>query len=98
MWIRQKAVQYGFQPGKTWGCSVIGLEDGVPASMSAFPVRKDRKLLLFVYVSKAEYDGWMAMPEGQNANFDMDKPVATASRIMILDYARENGLTMAGMI
>ena len=51
-----------------------------------------------VYVSKAEYDGWMAMPEGQNANFDMDKPVATASRIMILDYARENGLTMAGMI
>ena len=117
-----------------------------------------------VYVSKAEYDSWMAMPEGQNANvvrtmdaykerlhlfdeadslpcgvkpiaayghtpghtvyrigklliagdimhgvalqlphpeicanFDMDKPAATAFRIMILDYARENGLTLAGM-
>ena len=197
--------------------TALGLEDGVPASMSAFLVRKDGKLLLFdtglgaensmlpgamesmgvqpddidflflthlhgdhiggmlkdgaavfpnaeVYVSKAEYDGWMAMPEGQNANavrtmdaykerlhlfyeadslpcgvkpiaayghtpghtvyrigkllivgdimhgaavqlphpeicanFDMDKPAATASRIMILDYARENGLTQAGM-
>ena len=197
--------------------TALGLEDGVPASMSAFLVRKDGKLLLFdtglgaensmlpgamesmgvqpedidflflthlhgdhiggmlkdgtavfpnaeVYVSKAEYDGWMAMPEGQNANvvrtmdaykeqlhlfdeadslpcgikpiaayghtpghtvyqtgkllivgdimhgvalqlphpeicanFDMDKPAATASRIMILDYARKNGLTLAGM-
>lgn len=31
------------------------------------------------------------------ANFDMDKPAAIESRVMILDYAMKNGLTMAGM-
>lgn len=197
--------------------SALGLEDGVPASMSAFLVRKDGRLILFdtglgagnsrltaafdalgisaddidciflthlhgdhiggmlkdgepvfnnaeVYVAQKEYDGWTAMPQKQNgqvvktmslyrerlhlftedeslpygirqiaayghtpghtvyqigkllivgdimhgtalqiphpeicANFDMDKPAAIESRIMILDYAMKNGLTMAGM-
>lgn len=197
--------------------SALGLEDGVPASMSAFLVRKDGQLILFdtglgagnsrltaafdalgisaddidciflthlhgdhiggmlkdgepvfnnaeVYVAQKEYDGWTAMPQKQNgqvvktmslyrerlhlftedeslpygirqiaayghtpghtvyqigkllivgdimhgtalqiphpeicANFDMDKPAAIESRIMILDYAMKNGLTMAGM-
>lgn len=197
--------------------SALGLEDGVPASMSAFLVRKDGRLILFdtglgagnsrltaafdalgisaddidciflthlhgdhiggmlkdgepvfnnaeVYVAQKEYDGWTAMPQEQNgqvvktmglyrerlhlftedeslpygirqiaayghtpghtvyqigkllivgdimhgtalqiphpeicANFDMDKPAAIESRVMILDYAMKNGLTMAGM-
>jgi folylpolyglutamate synthase/dihydropteroate synthase len=32
-----------------------------------------------------------------NANFDMDKEKAAASRKRLLDYARENHLVMAGM-
>lgn len=197
--------------------SALGLEDGVPASMSTFLVRKDGRLILFdtglgagnsrltaafdalgisaddidciflthlhgdhiggmlkdgepvfnnaeVYIAQKEYDGWTAMPQEQNgqvvktmglyierlhlltedeslpygirqiaayghtpghtiyqigkllivgdimhgtalqiphpeicANFDMDKPAAIESRVMILDYAMKNGLTMAGM-
>lgn len=32
-----------------------------------------------------------------NASFDMDKDAAAASRRRLIDYAKENGLTMAGM-
>ena len=197
--------------------TALGLENGVPSSVSAFLVRIEGKLLLFdtglgagnsrlaptldalgidasdidaiflthmhgdhiggmlkdgsaafpeaeVYVAEAEYNAWMSMPSGQNAletsvvetykdrlhifsedevlpygvkqipayghtpghtvyqtgafliagdlmhgtalqmphpeicaEYDMDKPEATSSRIRILDYARNNGLTIAGM-
>lgn len=66
--------------------------------------RKSTELKAFpeaeVYAPQKEYDAWMTrqMPHPEIcANYDMDKETAVLTRVSILDYVQQEGLTMAGM-
>lgn len=77
---------------------------GMAAVSCGSRARKSTELKPFpeaeVYAPQKEYDAWMTMqmPHPEIcANYDMDKETAALTRVSILDYVQQEGLTMAGM-